>query len=431
GPVDTTTELTEPESITITNIDSSNVTGCNGDATGWIDVTAEGGTGTLTYTIDPGGESNTNGEFSELQAGTYTIEVTDENGCGPVDTTIEITEPEAITIDNINVNHITTCAGEDDGRIEVTASGGTGDLRYTLLPDDISNSDGEFLSLTAGTYTIQVTDENGCGPVEEEVELTEPDEIIINDVTVEDVEGCPGDENGAINVSAEGGSGELGYTLLPDEIQNSTGEFTELPAGDYTVEVTDENNCGPISEDNIIVDEPDPITITNIDTEDVSEEGEEDGVITVDAEGGTEPLTFILNPDTLQMNETGVFDGLAVGEYTVYVSDANNCEPAESETISIEANSTGIDKLDAEYDLRLFPNPSKGQINIEMELPGNSSIELQVVNSIGQTERIINFKGAKHKINDSFDMSELNQGIYIFKFYNNDEYIGRRMVIIN
>ncbi|MFO8234408.1 MAG: T9SS type A sorting domain-containing protein [Bacteroidales bacterium] len=423
--------INEPDAITITNLESIDVTECAEYENGRINVEAEGGTGEFTYIIDPGGESNNTGEFTDLGTGTYTIEITDEEDCGPEETTVELNGPEPITIDNISINNITSCAGEDDGWIDVEASGGTGDLTYTLQPDNISNSHGEFLDLTAGTYTIQVTDENGCGPVEEEVELTEPEAIAINDVSIEDVTGCAGDENGMINVSASGGTGELGYTLQPDDITNSTGEFTDLAAGNYSVEVTDSYNCGPVTEDNIIVEEPDPITITNIETQDVSSEGADDGVIEVDADGGTEPLKYILNPDTLQINDTGLFEGLSTGEYTVYVSDDNNCGPAESDPVTIEANETGIDELTDVYDLRLYPNPTSGKINIEMDLPNQSKVQLQVINSLGQAEKIFDFDGKRHEVSESFDMSSLNQGIYIFKFYDGDKYIGRRMVIMN
>ena len=115
---------------------------------GTINVVANGGTGALVYTLNPGAISNGTGNFTNLSANTYTVDVTDANLCGPVTTAnITINEPAAITITGTTSTDI-TCNGAGDGTIMVTANGGTGALVYTLNPGAISNGTGNFTNLS-------------------------------------------------------------------------------------------------------------------------------------------------------------------------------------------------------------------------------------------------------------------------------------------
>ena len=159
GPI----SIIEPTAITI---DSENATDiiCNGSNNGTVAVTASGGTGALVYTLMPGALSNLTGSFTNLSANNYTVSVTDANGCGPVaSSNLIIAEPAAISIDTEASTDI-TCNGANDGTVTVTASGGTGALIYTLNPGAISNGTGTFTNLSANSYTVSVTDANGCGP---------------------------------------------------------------------------------------------------------------------------------------------------------------------------------------------------------------------------------------------------------------------------
>ena len=141
---------------------------CNGASDGSIDVTVTGGTGNYTY---DGQMVQLHEDVSDLSAGIYSVTVTDENGCS-VSIEVEITESEAMAISETHSNYTgygVSCNGASDGFIDVTVTGGTGNYTYDWsngsTTEDVSN-------VSAGIYSVVVTDENGCS-VSIEVELSE------------------------------------------------------------------------------------------------------------------------------------------------------------------------------------------------------------------------------------------------------------------
>ncbi len=126
---------------------------CNGNSTGSIDLTVTGGTSPYTYAWS---NSATTQDISNLAAGTFTVTVTDANACTAVISTT-ITQPSALALSSTQVNVL--CNGNATGSIDLTVSGGTSPYTYawsnSATTQDISN-------LTAGTYTVTVTDANAC-----------------------------------------------------------------------------------------------------------------------------------------------------------------------------------------------------------------------------------------------------------------------------
>lgn len=125
--------------------------------------------------------------------------------------------------------------------------------------------------------------------------------------------------NGDIEVSATGGSGTYSFTISSGG-DNSTGEFTNLAAGTYTVTVRDGDCSSQLSAtvgsiDGVVISE---VALTE------SGCGEINGSITVTATGGNPPYEYGLDNGTLQSNNT--FSGLGHGAYTVAVTDANDCD---------------------------------------------------------------------------------------------------------
>jgi large repetitive protein len=325
--------VSEPPIIVINSTTSIDVT-CFGGSTGSINVSATGGTGTLTYTLNPGAVSNTTGAFASLIAGSYTVSVTDTKLCGPMLTgTIVISEPAAIAINSL-IPTDATCAGGTNGTITVTATGGTGAYTYTLNPGAISNGTGSFVNLAAGSYTVSITDANLCGPVTSgPITISEPTAILLNaPVTVNAT--CAGGSNGSIAISGSGGTGTLTYTLNPILTSNTTGSFPGLTAGSYTVSVFDANGCGPTISGTIVISEPPAVIINTINSTAISCSGATDGTITVSASGGTGTLTYTLNPGAIS-NTTGTYSGLAGGIYSVNVTDASLCGPFSTGNIDV------------------------------------------------------------------------------------------------
>ncbi|HPQ35205.1 MAG TPA: SprB repeat-containing protein, partial [Tenuifilaceae bacterium] len=328
---------------------------CNGVPTGKVTVTGTGGNPPYTFVLYDSGDNaletlndNAGVEFVDYPAATgYYVTIDDTNGCGPIATApFDITEPDAITIDPLSVTTTDiSCNGFDDGEVSVTATGGTGNLYYTLLQGGIpvvgfatQTNNGTFSPLEPGTYTISITDDESCGPVvSTDLVVNEPDPINLT-VNVIDIV-CNGDQ-GSITAQANQGTAPFDFVLSQDAIDianfddiaaDTEVEFANLDAGDpvytYVVTVTDANGCFVSSAD-LTIFEPSAIVIDNESSTPISCNGQDNGSISVDASGGTGILTYTLSEDVLgeiTNNETGEFIDLEPGIYTVTIEDENGC----------------------------------------------------------------------------------------------------------
>ena len=210
-------EITETDEMVV-SYTQSEYTGygisCNGGSDGWIDIQVSGGTGNYTYTWSNGADTE---DISDIGAGTYSVFVEDENGCSYEITGIQLIEPsDSMAISETHSDYTgygVSCNGASDGSIDVTVTGGTGN--YTYTGNGADNSE-DRSNLSAGTYSVIATDENGCS-VSIEVEITEPSEIVITE-THSDYNGygvsCNGASDGFIDVTVTGGDGDYSYEWI-------------------------------------------------------------------------------------------------------------------------------------------------------------------------------------------------------------------------
>jgi gliding motility-associated-like protein len=321
--------IIEPAAITIDSESYTDIS-CFGAVDGTVTIVASGGTAPLTYTIT-GGASNNTGVFTGLSAGTYSVTVSDINGCPPaISSTFVIIEPAAITIDSESYTDI-SCFGEVDGTVTIVASGGTAPLTYTIT-GGASNNTGVFTGLSAGTYSVTVSDINGCPPaVSSSFTIIEPAVITIDSESYTDVS-CFGEVDGTVTIVASGGTAPLTYTITGGA-SNNTGVFTGLSAGTYSVTVSDINGCPPAVSSSFTIIEPAVITIDSESFTDIACYNDNNGTVTIVASGGTAPLTYTITGGV--SNNTGIFTGLSAGTYSVTVSDINGCPPAISSSFTI------------------------------------------------------------------------------------------------
>ena len=287
---------------------------CNGNSTGQLGATAHGGTGAYTYTLN--GTDNNTGIFTGLAAGPYTVTVTDSLTCtNTVD--ITLTEPNPL-----QVGHSSTpanCFGEHNGSLTVTASHGTAPFTYTLEATGESNNTGIFAGLAAATYTINIVDANGC-PISDNVTVDEPTELRMSEVAASHVNiACSGEATGQFKVEAFQGSPTYTYTM--GTTTNSTGLFTGLHAGSYPVTVSDSHGC--THDTTIVITELSPIYIQETAHQDVNCNGENNGSFTVEASGGAEGFSYVINGGVAQ--STGTVPNATAGTYYITATDANGC----------------------------------------------------------------------------------------------------------
>ncbi|MFN7013597.1 MAG: hypothetical protein ACK4ON_04905, partial [Bacteroidia bacterium] len=300
-----TINITEPLPLnaTISNVSATCGSTCDGSAT----VTAGGGTAPYTYLWSSGG---TNATENNLCVGNYTVTVTDAQGC-------QITIPVSIVpVVNIVINTTGTqisCFGACDGQATATATGGALPYTYVWNTSPVQNTQTAF-NLCAGSYTVTVTDANGCFNTQS-VTLNNPPQINLN-ITSGDAT-CGGNCNGFAIASASGGTGSFTYQWNTIPVTNGP-TLNNLCAGTYTVTATDANGCTAI--DSVVINAP--IAIQPNPTITQSTCGNSDGSITLNPTGGTGPYTYLW----LHNNSTSnPLIGVPAGIYTVVITDAVAC----------------------------------------------------------------------------------------------------------
>ena len=238
-----------------------------------------------------------------------------------------------------------TCFGASDGRVTVTASGGTGALAYTLvqIPLNVTGAiSGIFTGLPAGTYTVNVVDKNSCSTVTAPVTITPPPALSITVNIISNYNGrhisCFGAADGRAEAVVTGGTGSYSYIWYSDPamtipIGQLTSTAINLSAGDYFVKVTDSNGC--LITGSVILTQPTALDATITSQTNVLCFGNTTGSVTVTATAGTGTTPYQYSIDgggTWQAG--GTFNGLAATLYTVLVKDINNCIKTVPVTIS-------------------------------------------------------------------------------------------------
>ncbi|MBC6996021.1 SprB repeat-containing protein, partial [Lewinella lacunae] len=241
-----------------------------------------------------------------LAAGIYTVTVTDANGCTET-ATGTVNEPTELTLTGMETD--VECNGDATGAINITVGGGTPD--YTYLWSNGATTE-DLTGLTAGIYSVTVTDANDC-TIEATFEVEESTDL---EATIADTDVlCNGDTDGTLTVVVTGGTPDYSYLWSNGQ---TTATATSLAAGTYTVTVTDANGCTEIATGT--VNEPTDLEAAIADT-DVLCNGDTDGTLTVVATGGTPDYTYLWSNG----QTTATANGLAAGTYTVTVTDANGC----------------------------------------------------------------------------------------------------------
>ncbi len=286
---------------------------CNGGSDGSITATASGGTGIITFNWSNGVTGAVN---AGLSAGCYSVTIQDAAGCS-ASTTYCVAEPDAIVPGTPVIVPAECLTG---GSIQASAAGGTGTLTFTWS----NNQSGSFIDgLAAATYTLTITDQNSCSV---SVAYTVPANsgAITFGTPVITTVACNGDSTGTITAVASGGTGSLSFFWSYNNTNSAT--LANIPAGCYSVTVSDQNNCS--ASNTYCVNEPTAITIGNpVLTQVTCSSG---GSVTVNATGGTGTLTYVWSN-----GGSGTFIGnVQAGDYDLTVTDQNNCSATATFTVT-------------------------------------------------------------------------------------------------
>lgn len=307
--------INEPPAIAIV-VDAVTHPLCNGDANGLINLTVSGGTPALTFAWN---NTAITEDINGLTAGSYTLTVTDGNGCTTTfDTTL--VDPQVLDIVFDSIRDI-SCNGANDGFLRAAPTGGTG--TYTYSWSNLANTRA-IDNLAQGTYRLTVTDANGCTDVDSAT-VNEP---LVIGVTIASTDAsCAGVNDGTANAVVSGGTSPFTFLWAPNG--QTTQSIGGLGSGTFTVTVTDVNGC--TATDDVVISQPNALNV-NITKNDLNCKSDNSGVALANVLGGTAPYTFLWSDPLAQT--TNPASSLAAGTYTVTVSDNNGCTASSSTVIN-------------------------------------------------------------------------------------------------
>jgi hypothetical protein len=333
-------------STSVTNVD------CYGNSSGTIVISSMGGGQGGPYSIklsdvntQSGGsyqETTTSRSYGSKPAGTYYYKIKDGQGCESDWYSVTVTQPGQITVSLAVGNH-PTCWTGNTGSVVATASGGVASLTYYISTDGISygspQASGTFSDKPTGTYSVMVSD-GGCVAFSNSVTLSKSAPTAN---TLAANVSCYGGSNGSITVSSPSGGSGSGYTYSRDgENYQSSGLFSNLSIGTYSIYVKDGAGCVNVITTIVITQPAEQTATITVDTF-ATCNGTADGAITLSSSGGVFPKTYRLYADTSAPYNTcggtlvGTYTGVTSGSpsvsvssideygYCLEVTDANGC----------------------------------------------------------------------------------------------------------
>ncbi|MBK6284342.1 MAG: HYR domain-containing protein [Draconibacterium sp.] len=251
-----------------------------------------------------------NPSVSPLVNTKYTVVETSENGCSNSNSVTVTPNPELVIYE---LHNDVSCFSGSNGTINITVNGGTGSYNYAWSNGETSE---DISGLSAGTYTVTVTDDNECS-AELVIEITQPISALQATALITDPILCFGDK-ATVLVSASGGT-----PFDEGPLYSGIGYRYNVEPGDFGFGITDANGCIAIATGTII--EPQLLMVELDNQTDVLCQGDETGVINVTASGGTTPYSYAwTGPDDFTSGDEDL-NGLSAGIYNLTVTDENEC----------------------------------------------------------------------------------------------------------
>ena len=307
---------TQPVTITQPAVLIAPITGftnscniCNGTAT----VTPSGGIGPYTFLWAPTGQSasTATGLCPNI---TYTVTVKDSHNCTATDT---ITIFQTVTISISTTNTTLSCFGSCNGTASANASGGTPPYSFLWTGPSGPYFTQAVSGLCAGTFTVKVTDAVGCFNTAT-VTFTNPPQLNVG-TTVTNIT-CNGLCNGVATATPNGGTGGYTYSWNTIPVQTTSG-ISSLCVGTYLVTVTDGNGCTNTTQATITQ----PVPVVDHATITVPTCIGNNGSISVTPSGGAGGYSYVWGPGNPTGQGTSTITNLALGAYTLTITDAFGC----------------------------------------------------------------------------------------------------------
>ncbi|PHR70456.1 MAG: hypothetical protein COA67_08390, partial [Lutibacter sp.] len=384
---ETTVTVNSGKCLNLSVTGSSSSVVCNGESNGSVTAVATGGSGNFTYAWDV--LQDTTASVSGLEAGDYTITVTDTATLCTTSTSITVNEPAVLSSGIAGINVL--CRYEATGSLDLTVNGGTPPYEYLW---DNGETTEDLIDLVAGTYSVTITDANDCTTTNSST-ILEPATVVSGSITAQ-TSSCFDGATGTVTVVGSGGIPPYSYSIDGGVTYNSTGIFEDLAAGSYTVEVLDANGC--TYEQSVTITQPSALLALVADVSNITNDCTIDGSGSVEltATDGQAPYQYNIDGGTLQ--DSPLFEGLTAGTYLFEVIDALEC------TATVEVTILAPNAV-----LNLIANPTG--ITNDCTIDGSGSVELTATD--GQAPYQYNIDGGT--LQDSPLFEGLTAGTYLFE----------------
>jgi hypothetical protein len=353
-----TVKLLVPVSVTIPTKQQS----CPGLVNGSFTALAINGTPPYTFALNGSGNYTSSSTFTGLAATIYTVNVKDANNVS-ASATVNLGLSANLAISSASTS--VACFGECNGTI--TLAGFSSGSPYTYILNGVQQSSTVFNNVCSGTYTFAVKDAYNCSKssiVTVNTPASLANVLIINNPT------CNGLNNGSVTIASSGGTPNYSYAQNAGSFSGNN-LFTSLGGGSYTFTTKDANNC-TVSLAGTVVN-PAPLfgaVITD----------SNNAQIIANGAGGTVPYTFAINGITQYSNN--VFSNVAAGIYTISITDAKGC--VYTQIVELKAP-TNIKSVTLSQSIAIYPNPSNGLININIDSKSDIGLlKINVLNAVGQ-----------------------------------------------
>lgn len=352
----TTTIVSDPEPIAIalepTIFHGGYNIPCAGDALGAIQATVIGGTNDYIYSWSgPGSFTSDQADIGSLMAGVYILEVLDGKDC-PASASIELTTPDPLAIALVISDHhgfAISCAG-DDGSIDVTMIGGTMDYDHAWSSTNgFSSNLPDIGGLGIGSYTLVVTDANGCR-LDTTIALTAPEPLQAQ-LDVQDIV-CANDPSGSIDLTVTGGGSVHTHSWTgPDGFISTAEDLSGLASGAYTVTVMDDVGC--TGEFTVTLTAPTSISsgalVSFFGHFELQCANDSSGSFELDPQGGTGPFDVSVSGPNGYSSNSISNTYLVAGTYQVSISDHAGCILDTTITLSQPQDVMNVDLVPFVY----------------------------------------------------------------------------------
>lgn len=338
-------EVKEPPKLSV-KVDSVTDILCYGFQNGQIDVSVDGGVPPYVYSWSNESASQ---DLRNAEAGEYALLVTDAKNCQEI-VSAEIKQNPLIVRSNENIQNV-SCSGDSTGLININVKGGVPPYRYLWTSGETTE---DLKKLTAGTYTVMVSDSRGCTETYS-TKVFEPNPITIN---LEDVRhiNCAGDKSGSISIDVTGGVKPYKYSWNNGMAQ--TQDLAGLGAGKYSLIVEDNKKCQKRLEQEI--NEPEKLLVNVDDVKNVTSYGGSNGAVYISVEGGVKPYDYQWSNGAKSED----IANLPANNYTCRITDENKCV----NTISINISQPALLEADIEeqQDIKCY-GQENGYINVAVK----------------------------------------------------------------